>query len=488
MILPTAELIAVLRQYNPWWSGGRFQDLPSWRRAAFREVSEWLNDPPAGRALLLSGARQIGKTTLLLQAIGVLLDQGVPPSNILYATFDHPLLKLIGLDGLLRLWREFEPAREGVEYLFLDEIQATKDWQVWLKHQVDFEKRRRIAVTGSATPLEVEGVESGVGRWHTIRLATLSFYEYLQIRNDQIPTLPAVNSLASLFSMTPTWFARYGEESRPLTGLFYEYLLRGGFPQSALVSSIPMAQKLLREDIVDKVLKRDMTALFGVRRVLELEQTFLYLCLHDGGLLDMQVLCKNLEVKKPTATNFIALLEATHLIYRLLPFGYGKEILRGRAKVYLADAAIAPSVLLKGKGLLEDANMLGQAVETAFFKHVFTRYYQNSIAFSYWRGGKNDLEVDIIADIGGRLVPFEVKYRGQNVGSGDLKGLIEFCKERNVKRAYVITKDAADFGVIPLGGNGEIQALKIPAHLACYWLGRSEVEASTLHDQEGGRE
>ena len=37
---------------------------------------------------------------------------------------------------------------------------------------------------------------------------------------------------------------------------------------------------------------------FGVRRVLELEQTFLYLCLHDGGLLDMQVLCKNLEVKK----------------------------------------------------------------------------------------------------------------------------------------------------------------------------------------------
>jgi len=484
MIAPPAELIAVLRQYNPWWAGGRFQDVPSWRRAAFREVSAWLNDPPAGRALLLSGARQIGKTTLLLQAIALLLDQGVPPSNILYATFDHPLLKRIGLDGLLRLWREFEPAREGVEYLFLDEIQATKDWQVWLKHQVDFEKRRRITVTGSATPLEVEGQESGVGRWHTLRLATLSFFEYLQIRGDHIPPLPAVNSLASLFAKSPTWFARIGEESRPLTGLFYEYLLRGGFPQSALVSSIPMAQKLLREDIVDKVLKRDMTALFGVRRVLELEQTFLYLCLHDGGLLDMQVLCKNLEVKKPTATTFIALLEATHLLYRLLPFGYGKEILRAKAKVYLADAAIAPSVLLKGKGLLEDAKMLGQAVETAFFKHVFTRYYQSSIAFSYWRGGKKDQEVDIIADIGGRLVPFEVKYRGQTVGSADLKGLIAFCAERTVTRAYVITKDAADFGVMSLAGDGEIQALKIPAHLACYWLGRSEVEAAGLPEQE----
>ena len=68
---------------------------------------------------------------------------------------------------------------------------------------------------------------------------------------------------------------------------FHEDPLRGGFPQCALVPNVELAQKLLREDIVDKVLKRDMTALFGVRRVLELEQTFLYLCLHDGGLLDM---------------------------------------------------------------------------------------------------------------------------------------------------------------------------------------------------------
>ena len=76
---------------------------------------------------------------------------------------------------------------------------------------------------------------------------------------------------------------------------------------------------------------------FGsVRRVLELEHTFLYLCMHDGGLLDMPDLRKNLEVKKPTANNFIALLESTHLIHRLPPFGYGKEVLRARFKVYHA--------------------------------------------------------------------------------------------------------------------------------------------------------
>jgi hypothetical protein len=60
---------------------------------------------------------------------------------------------------------------------------------------VDFEKRRRIAVTGSAAPLSREGQESGVGRWHTIRLATLSFYEHLNIRKLPIPQVKQVSSL-----------------------------------------------------------------------------------------------------------------------------------------------------------------------------------------------------------------------------------------------------------------------------------------------------
>lgn len=478
MIASKSELLTVLSQYNPWWRDGRVAELPTWRRAAFSQVLEWMTQPPARRALLVSGARQVGKTTLLLQAVEALLAKGVPPGNILYATFDHPLVKLAGLDGLLNLWREVEPARAGPEYLFLDEIQYTKDWQIWLKHQVDFQKHRRIAVTGSATPLVTEGQESGVGRWHTLRLATLSFFEYLQIKNIAALPLPDLASLNQLFDWPPAQFAQVGEAGRGLVAHFHEYLLRGGFPQTALVESIPQAQKLLREDIVEKVLRRDMTALFGVRRVLELEQMFLYLCLHGGGQLDMPTLCRNLEVKKPTANSYLSLLENAHLIHRLAPLGYGKEVLRARYKVYLADAAIAPSVMLKGKSLLEDSAALGVAVETAFFKHVVTRYYDLSVGFNYWRG-KKDYEVDVIATVDGRLVPFEVKYRSQSTGLGELKGMQQFCAERNVARGYVITKEIPDFGLMPLGREGgDATVAKIPAPLACYWLGRSEVETA----------
>jgi hypothetical protein len=478
------EVVAVLRQYNPWWSKLPVADLPQWRRAAFRELNLWLCSPPVPRAVLLSGARQVGKTTLLLQAIEELLRSGVPPQNILYVTFDHPLLKLGGLDGIVKLWRDYEPAADGPEYLFLDEIQFTRNWQTWLKHQVDFEKRRRIAVTGSATPLVEEGQESGVGRWHTIKLATLSFYEYLQIKRLAVPEPPEVDSLTRLFEWTPAEFARVGEQARPLVAHFHEYLLRGGFPQCALAPSVDLAQKLLREDIVDKVLKRDMTALFGVRRVLELEQTFLYLCLHDGGLLDMVNLGRNLEVKKPTAQNYLALLESTHLIHRLPPHGYGKEILRARHKVYLADAAIAPSVLLKGKAMLQDTAALSRAVETAFFKHVFTRYYDVNVGFSYWRGRK-DREVDIVAEVRGRLVPFEVKYSHQHTGAGDLKGLVDFCTEKKLARGYVVTREMSDFGVLPLDDTpAKTRLLKIPAPLACYWLGQSELQSNRQTAEE----
>jgi hypothetical protein len=76
------------------------------------------------------------------------------------------------------------------------------------------------------------------------------------------------------------------------------------------------------------------------------------------------------------------------------------------------------------------------------------------------------------------LRPFEVKYRGQNTGLGELKGLQEFCVTKQVKRGYVITRRLSDFGVLRWAGGGEEkEILKIPAPLACYWLGQSELES-----------
>ena len=252
------------------------------------------------------------------------------------------------------------------------------------------------------------------------------------------------------------------------------------FQNQSFFPFLTRCQRLLREDIVDKVLKRDMTALYGVRRVLELEKIFLYLCYHDGGILDVPTLSKEMDgVSRQSVNNFLDLFEATHLAYRLRPFGYGKEVLRGRSKVYLADAALPGAVLLLGRRLLEKPDRLGAAVETAFFKHLFTRYYPQQPEFTYWQDRKNrNLEVDLIARAGDRLVPFEIKYQDAEPAVRKLKGLRLFLEERGIAEGYVITQRWEDFGVIQATSaqrgreNEKLDAriLAVPAPLACYLL------------------
>jgi uncharacterized protein len=479
MEIEKTELFAVLQEFNPWWSNQPITDLPSWQRSAANQVWAWVEDTTVRRMLLLTGARQVGKTTIFRQTIRRLLEQGFPPQNILYATFDHPILKLSGIKRTIEAWEELYPGDpDHVRMLFLDEIQFVDGWQTWIKHQVDFKPSNRIAATGSASDLRDGASESGLGRIETIPLPTLSFREYLRLREVTEPNVPNVRSLRELFSWTEGEFIVAAAAAQPLTAHFHEYLIRGGFPEPALQQDISRCQRLLREDVVDKALKRDMTAFYGVRRVLELERLFLFLCYNDGGILDVPTVTTALQgINRQTVASFLDLFEATHLIYRLKPYGYGKEVLRGRDKIYLADAAIPGSVMLQGRKLLERPVRLGNAVETAFFKHAFTRFYAQAPRFSYWKGPKGE-EVDLIAELPDRTVPFEVKYQDTEITGKKLKGLRLFLEQYGVDHGYVITQRPQDFRVLEVTSAMKGQerkklsakVLAIPAPLACYWL------------------
>jgi len=98
MEIPKTELFAVLQEFNPWWSGQPITDLPAWLRSVGAQVWRLVEDTQLRRMLLLSGARQVGKTTIFRQTIKRLLDEGYPASNIIYATFDHTILKLAGIE------------------------------------------------------------------------------------------------------------------------------------------------------------------------------------------------------------------------------------------------------------------------------------------------------------------------------------------------------------------------------------------------------
>lgn len=193
------------------------------------------------------------------------------------------------------------------------------------------------------------------------------------------------------------------------------------------------------------------------------------------GIQDLQTLSSNLGITKPTVQNFINPLELTHLLYKLPPYDYGKEILRARYKLYLADPAIAPAILMKGKTILEDSKALGMSVETVVFSHLKAHNATHHARFFYWKDPKNK-ELDLVIEVSGGLIPLEVKYESQLVTAKDVQGLINFCKEKKtIPFGYVLTKTAQDVGFLKNSKLPATQIMRIPAAIFCYWLDESEI-------------
>ncbi len=125
-------------------------------------------------------------------------------------------------------------------------------------------------------------------------MPTLNFFEFIQIRNES-PDLGPVPKPSDLLHASSHDLANLAERLRPLMPAFQRYLLIGGLPETARAQDLTLSQRILREDVVERVLKRDMTAVFGIRRVAELEKLFIYLCLHSGDIFSPKTCADALE-------------------------------------------------------------------------------------------------------------------------------------------------------------------------------------------------
>ncbi len=473
-MITDADIFQVLRKFNPWWTLKHFCSFP-FRRVAFADLYHWFSIPGFRRAVVISGARRVGKTVLLHQLVEQLITDSRDPRTILYLSLDHPILKLAGLDRSLSVYRQNVLPGPSEVVLLLDEIQYVRDWGTWIKHAVDFDPNLRIVATGSAA-LDIQqiGEESGTGRWVTIKLPTLSFYEFLAMKGIDLPELPPDLRILNLERFSPKERADLIGKTVHLQDYFHRYLLLGGFPELIALEDLEDAYRLLREDVVDKVLKRDMTSSFSVRNVLELEKLFIFICLHSGGLFDKKTVATQLELSAPTVERFLRYLESANLIYRLWPIrDGGKLVLKGRPKVYVGDVSLRNAVLMKGEEFLADSTEMGRNVESAVFKHFQSFYYHQRPIMGYWRStGRKPVEVDLILQFPTRIVPVEVKYKERVIVTRK-DGLSMFSKKAKVNKAICVCKRPDDLSVETIPeGMGVL--LKIPAYLLLFLLGHVE--------------
>lgn len=422
---------------------------------------------------MLAGPRRVGKSVVLAQMAEHLVASGIEPRGVLYLSFDLPLFKLAGLPRLLDLYHQHIHPERRQAFLLLDEVHYAKEWDLEIKGLVDHRPEYRILATGSSSLQSRQGTtESGVGRWTTVHIPTLSFYEFLRIRGQDID-LAARPRPTDLLKMRPSALVSFAAKMRPLMPLFQQYLLVGGFPETAKMPASPSTQRLLREDIVDRVLKRDMTMLYGVRNVADLERLFLYLCYHSGGLFNAADCARELGSSRPSISNFLDLLEQSHLVYRVPLDGLGgKKLLKAFPKVYIVDAALRNAVLLRGEEVLRDPIELSRVIETTILRHLYAFHYSERPRISYWREPRTNREIDVVVRGGAYTIGVEVKY-SEDARSAARGGMPAFCESERPSAVYCVTKTDHDFGAMPIEGSS-IPAMAIPAHIFAYLLGATD--------------
>lgn len=467
------SVLNLLYSYNPWWKTGIVQkefDKPM-KRASFFESKKAFDNNEIRRTVLLSGARRTGKTTIMYQTIAELLKNGINPRDIVFISFDHPLLKLCSINDVLGIYKRNITTAQKL-YCFFDEIQYSTDWNAWLKVLYDTNPDISIMATGSASPILADKAkESGLGRWITVQVPTLTFFEYCKLLNVEVGELPSGIKPTQMYLLDKQTQNEIINKLAFLQPHFIRYLQVGGFPELALSKDDIYAQRILREDIVDKALKRDLPSLYAIRNISDIEKVFLYLCYNSSNIINMNTVCKELQVNRTTLEKYIMYLEGANLIYVSSLVNVGpKQILKSQDKIYVADAALRNAVLMKDD-ITDDAIELGIIAETAVYKHVKAFNYKSVTKVGYYRGGDKNKEIDIVLQYAQSALPImiEVKYReDSSISEKDLIVELASLDRPNL----VITKRPDDFGMKEYKNGNKVY--KIPAPVFLYLMGYVE--------------
>lgn len=192
-----------LRLDNPWWSGPFDDASAAWPRRAHYLALAQLIRQPVQRAVVLLGARRVGKTTLLRQLItDACRARDLGP--VLFASVDTPTYAGLSLEALLRLFEELHPHDAGAPRLVVfDEIQYLRDWERHLKDLVDRHPHTHFLASGSAgAALKRKSSESGAGRFTDFELPPLTFA--LDMKWWTAPASPGRPGRACSSSPAPT--------------------------------------------------------------------------------------------------------------------------------------------------------------------------------------------------------------------------------------------------------------------------------------------
>lgn len=428
---------------NPWWTDapGFISRLlaPPFRHRSYLPAFRALAlDMTARRAVVLLGPRRVGKTVMVWQTIGALLARGVSPDRVLYATLDAPIYDGWTLDTLVDLFRGMHGHPPEVPlYVFLDEIQYHDDWARHLKVAVDTWPHIRFVVSGSAAAaLKRESTQSGAGRLTEFLLPPLNFFEFLRFRDQE-----ALYEFAGTRRLA---LARAGRdelgEIEALNTAFIEYLNFGGYPEVVLDEAVRQhPERFILQDIIGKVLLKDLPSLYGIDDTQELNRFFMMLAFKSGLEVSFDELASKSQASKNTLRRYLEYLEAAFLITRLDRVDRNAARFKRAVtfKVYLTNPSLRAALF---GPLAADDDGIGHLVETAVVAQLGMVPLRARLSYARDSAGEIDL-VELDAATQKPVNVVEVKWSDRALDDRRLlETAVDFVRRHGLGGVVALTR------------------------------------------------
>jgi predicted AAA+ superfamily ATPase len=373
-----ADLIALA---NPWLSSPeRFeleaaQRLPAHYRA--RQLQDSLAWPTMGKAHLLIGARQVGKSSLIWHYFA---EAGTPP---LFLNCEEAAVRRWCQSPTLFASQLQEIVQPGVP-LFFEEAQHLAEAGLFFKGLIDARIPHAIYVTGSSSfHLRARTRESLAGRATRAVLAPFSFEEICPA-----PIRPAI------------W------QQRQLREALERHMIFGGYPE---VWSSDQPQNVLLS-LLEAYVLRDASDMFRIQQLDAFRRPLGLIAGQIGSLVQLSEWAQICGINRETLSGYLDILIESHIVFMLRPFAQGKRSeLTRQPKVYFSDNGLR-HMQLRNFSTLEMRSDQGAVVENWVGSELNKAFpwALEGPRLHFWRS-KAKAEVDFVVQCGDRTVGIEVK-------------------------------------------------------------------------------
>ncbi len=365
--------------------------------------------------ILLTGMRQVGKTTLLDH-----LFKSLKSKNKVFLDLENPLhQKVFAEENYDNIWRNLEEFGVSPKsaFIFLDEIQNFPEISRIVKYFYDHWQTKFFLTGSSSFYLKNLFPESLAGRKLVFELFPLTFEEFLWFKGiDKKAAKGFVQKIAAKNKIAYERHVHY----------YREFMEFGGMPKIVLEKDRRRKKQLL-EEVFKSYFEKDVRSLADFKEVGKLRDLIFLLASRIGSKVDITKLASELSLSRETVYHYLSFLEKTYFVSLLSRFSRSADrTVSGQRKLYFSDTGLANILAKVSDGQLFE-NSVFQNLQPDFRLNFYSKEGQSEIDFI--ADGKFALEAKISF---GRSEISRLKKLSQNL---NLKGYgisLNFSQEKQI--------------------------------------------------------